>query len=170
MPLEGQREASPVWIANQLGILHCSLDISNYAFRNTFKLLKPDWEKLWRKLDKQRTNLNLSFFITLKLHCMSTCTLIATGISTILFITQNFLKTFISLKLLQLPHFAKELKLIHLKISYKILHHFHPSERPSQKRTVQCLTHLCSRLLWAIEWRTTTNIRCRLKIKMSPAW
>ena len=82
---------------------------------------------------------------------MSTCTLIAAGISTILFLTQNFFKTFISLKLLQLPHFAKELKLIHSKISYKILHHFHPSERPSQKRTVQCLTHLCSRLLWAIE-------------------
>lgn len=54
-----------------------------------------------------------------------------------------------TVKLSQLPHFAKELKLIHLKISYKILHHFHPSEPPSLKRTVQCLTHLCSRLLWA---------------------
>lgn len=49
--------------------------------------------------------------------------------------------------LTEVPQIAKELKLIHLKISYKIPHHFHPNERPSQKRTVQCLGHLCSRLL-----------------------
>ena len=55
--------------------------------------------------------------------------------------------TQMNLSLTEVPQIAKELKLIHLKISYKIPHHFHPNERPSQKRTVQCLGHLCSRLL-----------------------